>query len=101
MEDHIAALARSTLESVDTLLGEISALNEAYADRRAAATRLERRDLPVDLPGLNDLMASSKGLKNPLEKVVRARTGGGSGGKRGTGSGDSNGDGNGDGEVSP
>lgn len=75
MEDSIAALARSTLESVDALLAEIAALNEAYRDRRAAATRLERRDLPVDLPGLNDLTASSRGLKNPLEKVVRARSG--------------------------
>ena len=74
MEDSIAALARSTLESVDALLAEIAALNEAYRDRRAAATRLERRDLPVDLPGLNDLTASSRGLKNPLEKVVRARS---------------------------
>ena len=76
MDDHITELARSTLASVDALLGEIAALNEAYGARRAAATRLERRDLPVDLPGLNDLTASSKGLRNPLEKVVRSRTGG-------------------------
>lgn len=68
--------AKATLEKVDSLLGEIAALNETYRDRREAATKLERRDLPVDLPGLNDLIASSKGLRNPLEKVVRARSNG-------------------------
>lgn len=74
MEDNIVKLAQATLQKVDALLGEIAALNEAYRDRRETATKLERRDMPVDLPGLNDLIASSKGLRNPLEKVVRARS---------------------------
>lgn len=74
MEDNIVTLAQATLAKVDSLLDEIAALNETYRDRREAATKLERRDMPVDLPGLNDLIASSKGLRNPLEKVVRARS---------------------------
>ncbi|KAK7757456.1 hypothetical protein SLS62_000471 [Diatrype stigma] len=74
MEDDVVKLAQATLQKVDALLGEIAALNEAYRDRRETATKLERRDMPVDLPGLNDLIASSRGLRNPLEKVVRARS---------------------------
>ncbi|RYO78232.1 hypothetical protein DL762_008808 [Monosporascus cannonballus] len=72
-------LARANLEKVDALLGEMTALNDAYQERRKAATRFERRDMPIDLPGLNDLIASSKGLRHPLEKVVRARSGGNAG----------------------
>ncbi|RYO75337.1 hypothetical protein DL764_010507 [Monosporascus ibericus] len=79
MEDNVASLAQATLEKVDALLGEMAALNDAYQERRAAATRFERRDMPIDLPGLNDLIASSKGLRHPLEKVVRARSGGNAG----------------------
>ena len=76
--------AKATLKKVESLLGEIAALNETYRDRREAATKLERRDLPVDLPGLNDLIASSKGLRNPLEKVVRARSNGAAAAAAGT-----------------
>ncbi len=75
MEDSVATMAEATLEKIDELLGEMAALNETYRDRREAATRLERRDMPVDLPGLNDLIASSKGLRNPLEKLIRVRGG--------------------------
>lgn len=72
--DRVADLGRTTIERIDALIGELEALNAAWKQRVAIATRLERREMTDPLPGLHDFLTSVKGMKNSVLRVLKART---------------------------
>jgi hypothetical protein len=78
--DHVVALGRATLESIQALVGELDALGAAYRQRLAKATKLERRELADPLPGIHEFVTCVKGAGNSVQRVLKARQGMQSGG---------------------
>lgn len=73
--DHVVALGRSTLDSVQDLIGELDALSAAYKQKLANATKLERRELADPLPGIHEFVTSVKGTGNSVQRILKAREG--------------------------
>lgn len=67
-------LAQTTIQQIDSLIGELDALYAAYKQKLLALTRLERRELPDPIPGLHDFMVSVRGSKNSVQRLLKART---------------------------
>lgn len=71
----VVTLGRATLESIGDLIGELDALNAAYKQRLAKATKLERRELADPLPGIHEYVTSVRGTGNSVQRVLKAREG--------------------------
>lgn len=71
--DHVVALGRSTLESIQALIEELDALSAAYKQKLANATKLERRELADPLPGIHEFVTSVKGTGNSVQRILKAR----------------------------
>lgn len=72
--DDVSLLAQTTIQQIDSLIGELDALYAAYKHRLETLTRLERKELPDPIPGLHDFMVSVKGTKNSVKRLLKART---------------------------
>ncbi|KAI7785326.1 hypothetical protein LA080_007611 [Diaporthe eres] len=71
--DHVLALGRSTLESIQALIEELDALSAAYKQKLANATKLERRELADPLPGIHEFVTSVKGTGNSVQRILKSR----------------------------
>lgn len=72
-DDPVAALGQTTLQGIDSLIGELDALNAAWKQRLQRLTRLERKELPDPIPGLHDFIVSVKGTANSVQRLLKDR----------------------------
>lgn len=72
-DDPVAALGQITLQGIDSLIGELDALNAAWKQRLQSLTRLERKELPDPIPGLHDFIVSVKGTANSVQRLLKDR----------------------------
>lgn len=72
--DEVTALAKTTLQRIDALMEELDAFHTFYKQKREAATRLERREMPDPIPGFHDFVVEIKGTKNSVQRVLNSRT---------------------------